>query len=112
MREARGLLVRGLEEKHELALRRRSAADRFIGQEELAQALLVARGGRLHAGGLESRGLRRRVRIERRLLEAGAPGPEAMADHLMRISLARDRIRSRIRRRAATGEARECQVEA
>ena len=57
------------------------------------------------------------VSVERRLVEAAAAGPEAGADHLVAVSLARHRVRqvgnaARMRRRRSAGEPRDRKIEA
>src|SRR5271154_3554997 len=60
----------------------------------------------------ETRWLRRRVRIVRCALDVAASRPESRAAHLVRIRLARDRIRPRTLRRAPSRKSRRRQVEA
>ncbi len=90
-------------------------ADGRVRQEELAEPLVVARRRR-HLRLAEPAGLRGCVRVQDRLLHRDAglghsAGPEAERDLLVRVRLARDRIRAGPLRRAAPGEPRDREIE-
>src|SRR5882762_3758022 len=88
-----------------------------VWQNELAQLGLIKGCVWLNLRFCESRRFRVCVRIENRCRHRGIARPETQAAHLLRISLARDRVRKMwyspgMRWRFSTGETRHCQIKA
>src|SRR5580704_4620335 len=67
---------------------------------------------RLHRLPRKARRLRRSIAVERRTFDVATTRPESRADHLMRISLARNKIGARPLRSAPPRKPRHTQVEA
>src|ERR1700733_8475698 len=104
--------VCAFEETEQRLVRRRLLAQIFIKIDELAEGVVVAGLGRLDRCGLETFGRRSGITIKPGLAEASVAGPEAGADHFMRVGLAGDFVRSLARRGGSSGKARDRQVKA
>src|SRR3989442_8401988 len=110
--EVRRRVVGTLEERQQRVHRRACGPDGGVGQDEDAHILLVGHGAGQWDEVSQARGLGCRVGIERRLLHGATAGPEAGADHLVRVALLRHPVRPRPLGGPAPREPRHREIEA
>src|SRR6266851_6164473 len=104
-------VVRALEEIHKRVLRRWRRSHIVIHQQELFQLRVVE--SRLQPNALFTKAgrLRRGIRVKRWSLNIPATGPEPGATHFVRVSLARDAIRTGTLRRRPPRETSDRKIE-
>src|SRR6476646_3438492 len=99
-------------ERAQRSARRLRLADVVVHQHELAELPMVDGWIGSHASVAQARGLGRRIRIEGRVGDFAAAGPEAHAADFVRVRFARYRIGTRTLGGASSGESRDGEVEA
>src|SRR5207237_873810 len=115
----RGMRIGTVDEGEQRLIGIARRLDDAVRKHELAELAMVERAGRLDVDRFEPGRRGRRVRIKRRLVDrpwtedrsAPAAGPEAVADHFVRVRLAHEG-RPFPRRRRPSGKARDGKIEA